>query len=67
MSQVGVRTEIAELAIGRRCTGLKLVYNFDEAWKLRCEAFAKVSDHVAALLGHASAEGKVVAIAARSH
>jgi hypothetical protein len=31
-----------------------------------CAAFAKVSDHVAALLGRASAEGKVVAIPARS-
>jgi hypothetical protein len=34
---------------------------FDQAWQLRCEAFAKVSDHVAAFLHDANAEGKVVA------
>jgi hypothetical protein len=65
MSQVGVRTEIAELAIGRRCTGLKRVYNFDEAWKLRCEAFAKVSDHVGTLVRLAGAEDTIVAMPTR--
>jgi integrase len=47
MSQLGVESDIAELAIGHK---RKRLYNFDEAWKLRCDAFAKVSDHVAALL-----------------
>ena len=32
----------------------------------RCDAFAKVSDHVAQLLSHASAEGKIVAIPVRT-
>jgi hypothetical protein len=45
MSSLGVGTEIAELAIGHQRNGLERVYNFDEAWQLRCEAFAKVSDH----------------------
>ena len=62
MSRLGVEHDIAELAIGHKRTGLDRLYNFDQAWQLRCDAFAKVSDHVAALLGHAGAEGKVVAI-----
>ena len=66
MSRLGVEHDIAELAIGHQRTGLARLYNFDQAWDLRCAAFAKVSDHVAALLGRASAEGKVVAIPARS-
>src|SRR5262245_44880702 len=62
MSRLGVEHDIAELAIGHKRTGLDRLYNFDQAWQLRCDAFAKVSDHVAALLGHAGAEGKVVAL-----
>jgi integrase len=65
MSRLGVAENIAELAIGHQRTGLVRLYNFDEAWELRCAAFAKVSDHVEKLLGRASAEGKVVAIPAR--
>jgi hypothetical protein len=57
---------IAELAIGHKRTGLDGLYNFDEAWQLRCEAFARVSGHIAELLRLASAEGKVVAIPART-
>ena len=66
MSRLGVEPTIAELAIGHKRTGLERLYNFGEAWKLRCDAFAKVSDHVAQLLGRASAEGKVVTIPART-
>jgi hypothetical protein len=66
MSRLGVETEIAELAIGLQRQGLERLYNFDPAWQLRCEALAKVSDHVAGLLGLAAAEGKVVAIPART-
>jgi hypothetical protein len=66
MSRLGVEREIAELAIGHKRTGIEGLYNFDDAWKLHCEAFAKVSDHVAALLGRASAEGKVVVIPVRT-
>jgi integrase len=66
MSRLGVESEIAELAIGHKRTGLERLYNFDEAWQLRCEAFTKVSDHVAQLLGRAAEEGKVVAIPTRA-
>jgi integrase len=65
MSRLGVDTDIAELAIGHKRTGLERLYNFDQAWQLRCEAFAKVSEHVAALLRLATAEGKI-AITART-
>ena len=51
MSRLGVEHDIAELAIGHKRTGLDRLYNFDQAWQLRCDAFAKVSDHVAALIG----------------
>src|SRR5215470_3566367 len=51
MSRLGVEPDIAELAIGHKRTGLDRLYNFDQAWQLRCDAFAKVSDHVAALIG----------------
>jgi hypothetical protein len=61
--QLGVESDIAELAIGHK---RKRLYNFDEAWKLRCDAFAKVSDRVAELLRTANAEGKVVAIPVQS-
>ena len=50
MSRLGVEHDIAELAIGHKRTGLDRLYNFDQAWQLRCDAFAKVSDHVAALI-----------------
>ena len=66
MSRLGVEHDIAELAIGHRRTGLDGLYNFDEAWQLRCDAFAKVSDHIAAMLRGASAERKIVAIPARN-
>ena len=66
MSKLGVAENIAELAIGHQRTGLSRLYNFDEAWDLRCAAFAKVSDHVVGLLSRAGAEGKIVAIPARS-
>jgi integrase len=62
MSRLGVEHDIAELAIGHKRTGLDRLYNFDQAWQLRCDAFAKVSDHVAALLDHAGAERKGVAV-----
>jgi len=65
MSRLGVEHDIAELAIGHQRTGLARLYNFDQAWDLRCAAFAKVSDHVAGLLGLASTEGKVVAMPSR--
>jgi hypothetical protein len=51
MQRLGVETEIAELAIGHKRVVLERLYNL--AWQLRCDAFAKVFDHVAQLLGHA--------------
>jgi integrase len=62
MSSLGADHDIAELAIGHKPTGLDRLYNFDQAWQLRWDAFAKVSNHVAALLGRASEQSKVVAI-----
>ena len=64
MSQLGVESDIAELAIGHKRKG---PYNFDEAWKLRCDAFAMVSEHVADLVGRASAESEVLDILARTY
>jgi integrase len=51
MSRLGVEPDIAELAIGHKRTGLDRLYNFDQAWQLRCDAFARVSTHIAALIG----------------
>jgi hypothetical protein len=65
MSRLGVKPEIAELAIGHKRAGLDRLYNFDQAWQLRCEAFAKVSDHVAKVLGRAGEDGKAVAMPPR--
>ncbi|HEY2528773.1 MAG TPA: integrase arm-type DNA-binding domain-containing protein [Xanthobacteraceae bacterium] len=66
MSRLGVEPDIAELAIGHKRTGLDRLYNFDQAWQLRCDAFVKVSDHVARLLDRAAEKDKVVAIPART-
>jgi hypothetical protein len=52
---------VAELAIGHQRQGLDKLYDFAELWDLRREAFAKVSDHVAALLDQPG--GKVVPLA----
>jgi hypothetical protein len=61
MSRLSVEHDIAELGIGHKRTGLDRLYNFDQAWQLRCDAFAKVSDHVAALID-ARAGGAVIAL-----
>jgi integrase len=62
MSQYRVDHDVAELAIGHARQGLDKLYDFAELWDLRSDAFAKVSDHVARLLGEATEPGKVVAI-----
>ena len=49
MSRLGVEHDIAELAIGHKRTGLDRLYNFDQAWQLRCDAFARGSADIAAL------------------
>jgi len=51
MSRLGVAEDLAELAIGHVRADLIARYNKDEAWEGRCDAFTKVSDHVAALIG----------------
>jgi hypothetical protein len=38
-----------------------------EAWELRCAAFAKVSDHIAQLLGRALISPRSMASASRRH
>jgi integrase len=47
LSRCGVSEEIAELAIGHARRGLIGVYNKDEAWRARVDAFERVSEHVA--------------------
>jgi integrase len=59
MAHHRVDHDVGELAIGHRRQGLDRLYNFAELWELRCGAFAKVSDHIAALIE----TGKVVALA----
>jgi integrase len=56
MTHYRVDHDVAELAIGHAREGLRRQYDFAELWDLRCDAFAKVSNHVAALLE----QGKVV-------
>jgi integrase len=51
MSQLHVPEDIAELAIGHVRKDLVARYNFDTAWAGRRDAFTRVSDHVASLIG----------------
>lgn len=50
MDRLGVEEIIGELAIGHKRTGVAAKYNLNEAWELRCQAFAKVDAHIAQLL-----------------
>jgi integrase len=50
MSRCGVSEEIAELAIGHKRRGLIGVYNKDDAWRARADAFERVSDHIARIV-----------------
>jgi len=51
MSRLGVAEDIAELAIGHVRADLIARYNKDEAWAGRRDAFERVSDHIATLIG----------------
>jgi integrase len=51
MSRLGVAEDLAELAIGHVRTDLIARYNKDDAWTGRRNAFTRVSDHVATLIG----------------
>jgi integrase len=66
MTTYRVDRDVAELAIGHQREGLDKLYDFAELWDLRCDAFAKVSDHVARLLRQAAEPSKVVAIPTRT-
>jgi integrase len=50
MTHYRVDHDVAELAIGHAREGLRKQYDFAELWDLRCDAFAKVSGHIAALI-----------------
>ena len=47
MSRLGVPEPIAELAIGHVKASLVALYNMDEQWNGRVDAFRRVSDHIA--------------------
>jgi hypothetical protein len=51
MSRLGVAEDIAELAIGHVRADWVARDNKDTAWEGRRDAFTRVSDHVAALIG----------------
>jgi len=51
MSKLGVTEDIAELAIGHVRADLVARYNKDTAWEGRRDAFTRVSDHVATVIG----------------
>jgi len=51
MSRLGVPEDLAELAIGHVRADLIARYNKDTVWEGRRDAFTRVSDHVAALIG----------------
>jgi integrase len=59
MTHYRVDHDVAELAIGHAREGLRRQYDFAELWDLRRDAFAKVSHHVAALLGQPTGGGVV--------
>jgi len=59
MTHYRVDHDVAELAIGHAREGLRRQYDFAALWDLRCDAFAKVSGHIAAL----PKTGKVVGLA----
>jgi integrase len=50
MSKLGVAEDTAELAIGHVRPGLVGVYNKDEAWEARVDAFGRVSEHIAKIV-----------------
>ena len=62
MSRLGIPENIAELAIGHVRADLIARYNKDQAWEGRCDAFVRVSAHIAALIG---ACGGAAAVAMR--
>ena len=65
MSRCGVMEDVAELAIGHVRRGLIAVYNKDQAWTARTEAFERVGVHIATVVAKSDAES-VVSFPARA-
>jgi integrase len=63
MSRCGVPEDVAELAIGHVRRGLIAVYNKDQAWNARADAFERVSDHIATVVAKSDA-GSVISLPA---
>jgi integrase len=51
MTRCGVAEPIAELSIGHRRTGLIAIYDHDQQWTGRVDAFQRVSNHIERLVG----------------
>lgn len=58
MSRCGVSEEIAELAIGHARSGLVALYNKDQAWPARADAFERVSAHIANVIASNGDDGE---------
>jgi integrase len=61
MSGLGVPEDIAELAIGHVRADLIARYNLDQAWDGCSDAFARISAHIAAVIGAREAESPTMA------
>lgn len=58
MSRCGVSEEVAELAIGHVRSGLVALYNKDQAWPARVDAFERVSTHIAGVIASSGDESE---------
>jgi integrase len=65
MSRLGVSRDTAELSIGHVKKDLIALYDFDDAWAARADAFERVSAHVAGIVGASEGEG-VIALPVRA-
>jgi integrase len=59
MSRLDVSREVAELAIGHVKRGLIAIYDKDPNWLARVDAFERVSNHIATLVGSSEGPGVV--------
>ena len=46
MKRLGISESVAEIAIGHVRSGLSGIYDRDEQWAARVNAFTKVSEHI---------------------
>jgi len=65
MSNLGVATDIAEMAIGHQRSDLIRRYDFSDVWPERVDAFGKVSAHIRSLVPASSSN--VVPMSAGKH